>query len=347
MRPITLVSSFVASFHLVAGSNVCPSPEAAAIAYQEATSDEDSYLKDELVKHFFMDSFLDRESGTFIDVGSFDGLNASKTFHLETRMNFQGFCIEPHPEAFAILSKHRKCKALQVALKASASDSVKYSTASLQVSTEGEGLIDVKTDTLNELLAREGLTKVDLLRIAVGSAAEAKEIVSSITPLLSGFVFETISLLDTEVDGELDALLQGHGYSAVYSAEVANSPMVKMMSGGKGPATPELKSLYQKVFQPLPEAMAAYKVVWTNPVAGSKIKKGPTTISLSVDGAPPAIKAWLMFDGRKIMDITTNPVGFVVPDGLPLGRHTLRVVVLDEGDIPTAVEASTNFWVEE
>jgi hypothetical protein len=72
-----------------AGSNVCPSPEAAAIAYQEATSDEDrsdrpdrvsddaallgtelvgrdvslvqrSYLKDELVKHFFLDSFLDR-----------------------------------------------------------------------------------------------------------------------------------------------------------------------------------------------------------------------------------------------------------------------------------------------
>jgi hypothetical protein len=42
---------------------------------------------------------------------------------------------------------------------------------------------------------------------------------------------------------QLDALLQGHGYSAVYSAEVANSPMVKMMSGGKGPATPELKSL--------------------------------------------------------------------------------------------------------
>ena len=52
---------------------------------------------------------------------------------------------------------------------------------------------------------QEGLTKVDLLRIAVGSAAEAKEIVSSITPLLSGFVFETISLLDTEVDGEVIA----------------------------------------------------------------------------------------------------------------------------------------------
>jgi hypothetical protein len=30
------------------------------------------------------------------------------------------------------------------------------------------------------------------------------------------------------------------------------------------------------------------------------------------------IKAWLLFDGRKIMDITTNPVGFVVPDGLPV-----------------------------
>ena len=47
-----------------------------------------------------------------------------------------------------------RLQALQVALKASASDSVKYSTASLQVSTEGEGLVDVKTDTLNELLAR-------------------------------------------------------------------------------------------------------------------------------------------------------------------------------------------------
>jgi hypothetical protein len=47
---------------------------------------------------------------------------------------------------------------------------------------------------------QEGITKVDLLRIAVG--ADTKEIVSSITPLLSGFNFETISLLDTEVDGE-------------------------------------------------------------------------------------------------------------------------------------------------
>ena len=107
------------------------------------------------------------------------------------------------------------------------------------------------------------------------------------------------------------------------------------------------------------------QVLWTNPVPGSRNKKGATTISLNVDGAPatvllyatdrcaraslrlrmlrvrvvaaPArraylswsaqlamqfvlaqIKAWLLFDGRKIMDITTNPVGFVVPDGLPV-----------------------------
>jgi hypothetical protein len=326
---------------------VCPSAEAAAENYKAALADEDGYKKDPLVEHFFMDAFLDKEGGTFIDVGSFDGLNASKTFHLEQKgtgegpTGWTGLCIEPHPDALAIVAKHRKCKAIQLALS-DTEGTAKFSTDTLQVQADGAGLIDVKTKTLAAVMKEEGMETLDMLRLAAG--VDDAKILESIVPILGSPAIETISL--PQRDSAIDHLLRGHGYIAVYSDELANSPMVKMMSGGKGPATEELRTMYQKIRQPVPEEMATWKVHVNSPAAGSKIKKAQTTIAFKIDNAPAQVKGWLYFDANKIMDITTAESAFVVPDGLPVGRHTLRIVMLDKDDIPSPVEGSSNFWVE-
>jgi len=194
-------------------------------------------------------------------------------------------------------------------------------------------------------MKEEGIESLDLLRLAAGP--DNAKIIESIVPLLGTPAIETISLPEkAEWFGVIDHLLRGHGYTAVYSDELANSPMVKMMSGGKGPASEELRTLYQKVRQPVPDEMKTWKVLVKSPEPGSKIKKAQTTIAFKIENAPAQVKGHLMFDTNKIMDITTAESAFVVPDGLPVGRHTLRIVMLDQDDVPSPVEGASNFEVE-
>lgn len=47
--------------------------------------------------------------GFYIDVGAYDGQESSNTAFLEYMASWDGICIEPNPDAFALLVKNREC----------------------------------------------------------------------------------------------------------------------------------------------------------------------------------------------------------------------------------------------
>ena len=62
------------------------------------------------------DAFLDtnvfrgKRNGVFIDIGAYDGVDISNTYHFETALGWTGLCVEPSPQTFELLKKNRKCK---------------------------------------------------------------------------------------------------------------------------------------------------------------------------------------------------------------------------------------------
>jgi FkbM family methyltransferase len=46
----------------------------------------------------------------FIDVGAHDGLCSSNTAYAEMDLDWNGICVEPHPDVYPKLIKNRKCK---------------------------------------------------------------------------------------------------------------------------------------------------------------------------------------------------------------------------------------------
>jgi FkbM family methyltransferase len=54
--------------------------------------------------------FADGEKNFFIDIGAYDGSTWSNTFYMESELNWDGICIEPHPVLFDQLMSNRKCK---------------------------------------------------------------------------------------------------------------------------------------------------------------------------------------------------------------------------------------------
>jgi FkbM family methyltransferase len=60
---------------------------------------------------FIMHSIFNNEKNLFfIDVGAHDGLSSSNTAYAELDLNWNGICIEPHPEVYSKLVSVRKCK---------------------------------------------------------------------------------------------------------------------------------------------------------------------------------------------------------------------------------------------
>ena len=65
----------------------------------------------------FAVSFFKGKTGlTFVDVGANDGITWSNSLPFELNYNWNGLCIEPHPQAFKRLKQNRKCKCLNLAI---------------------------------------------------------------------------------------------------------------------------------------------------------------------------------------------------------------------------------------
>jgi FkbM family methyltransferase len=56
-----------------------------------------------------------KDKGFYIDIGACDGLSGSNTYIFE-QIGWEGLCIEPQPDVFNRLKKHRKCDCYNVAI---------------------------------------------------------------------------------------------------------------------------------------------------------------------------------------------------------------------------------------
>ena len=133
--------------------------------------------------------FFRQETGFFVDVGAEEGTNGSNTYFYEQK-GWKGICIEPHPESFAKLQAARKCLCLPLAVS-STKGTTKFTkiTGPVQalsgLSTQYDerhverinrdlaqkgGMkeeIEIETDTLKNILARNGVKEVHYLSIDV------------------------------------------------------------------------------------------------------------------------------------------------------------------------------------
>lgn len=58
---------------------------------------------------FLVRLFNNKRDGFFLDIGAYDGVEFSNTFHLEKELGWMGICVEPNPAIFKKLRENRKC----------------------------------------------------------------------------------------------------------------------------------------------------------------------------------------------------------------------------------------------
>jgi FkbM family methyltransferase len=59
-------------------------------------------------RYVFERYFADRRPGRFLDIGAYDGVHFSNSLFFEEDLGWQGICVEPLPDVFALLKSRRK-----------------------------------------------------------------------------------------------------------------------------------------------------------------------------------------------------------------------------------------------
>lgn len=57
-----------------------------------------------------------KKNGYFLEIGAYDGIHFSNTYHLETELGWDGVCVEAGARAFKKLLENRKCLCLHRAI---------------------------------------------------------------------------------------------------------------------------------------------------------------------------------------------------------------------------------------
>lgn len=66
-------------------------------------------------EYVYSNFFQNKKTGTFVDIGAYDGERDSNSFFFE-QLGWTGICLEPNPEMFEKLKQIRKCKCLPFAV---------------------------------------------------------------------------------------------------------------------------------------------------------------------------------------------------------------------------------------
>jgi FkbM family methyltransferase len=126
------------------------------------------------------DYFQDRRGGVFVDVGANHYQQTSKTYYLESRLGWSGIAIEPQTEFQADYATHRpRTKFFPFFVSDTSNDTARLYVIkrASTVASSDEAFVkqfgqpddvrDVPTITLNDLLAAEGVTKIDFLSMDI------------------------------------------------------------------------------------------------------------------------------------------------------------------------------------
>ena len=107
--------------------------------------------------------------GTFIDIGTADGITFSNTYYFE-KLGWHGICFEPDPDNF---NKAKKCR--NNVIKAAISNknsildfymsSISSDWSSLKPTKYYSKVIKIKTYTLSEILEKKHISSIDILSI--------------------------------------------------------------------------------------------------------------------------------------------------------------------------------------
>lgn len=136
-----------------------------------------------LIRHFF----ADERGGTFVDVGCWDWKEGSTTLYLEERLGWSGLAVDAQPQLRAGYERHRPRTRFFNYLVTDRSGEVGQLYLADQISSTDrdhagqfwaqwyqEQPLPVATITLDDLLARNGLTRIDLLSMDIeGSEPKA------------------------------------------------------------------------------------------------------------------------------------------------------------------------------
>lgn len=126
------------------------------------------------------DYFQDKRGGVFLDVGAADAREWNNTYFLETTLGWSGIAIDAQPEFAAQYGQLRPRTRFFSLFVSDVSDAVETfyvpasgrlgATSDREFARPDEGPVDVRrvpTITLNDLLAREGVARVDFLSMDI------------------------------------------------------------------------------------------------------------------------------------------------------------------------------------
>ena len=142
------------------------------------------YGQDQFVYENFFEGYKD---GIFIDIGAHDGISLNNTFFFENNLGWKGLCVEPNPDVFNYLQKNRN-NCLQIALSdkeeiveftkikgyaqtlsgiTSEYDKTYPKRIEEELSLFGgdREIIQIKTQTLNSILEKQGFSTIDFMSI--------------------------------------------------------------------------------------------------------------------------------------------------------------------------------------
>ena len=126
------------------------------------------------------DHFQDKRGGVFLDVGAADAREWNNTYYLETALGWSGIAIDAQPEFAPQYAQLRPRTRFFSLFVSDASDAIETfyvptngrlgATSDREFAKPDEGPVDVRrvpTITLNDLLAREGVARVDFLSMDI------------------------------------------------------------------------------------------------------------------------------------------------------------------------------------
>jgi FkbM family methyltransferase len=126
------------------------------------------------------DYFADRRGGVFVDVGANHYQDASKTYYLERNLGWSGIAVEPQRQFAAGYETHRPLTRFRPFFVSNVSNETARLYVTKQSSLVASGdkqfvqqfgpldeIRDVPTITLNDLLAAEGIQRIDFLSIDI------------------------------------------------------------------------------------------------------------------------------------------------------------------------------------
>jgi len=175
-----------------------------------------------------------RKGGVFIDIGAYDGITFSNSYFFEKTNNWTGICFEPNPIVFQKLSKVRNCTLINGGVSVK-NDILTYKRFSgnqelemlsgfsdffseeqlLRIKNEldeeknsNTEIIEVQTHSLNDLLKKKQLSKIDYC--SIDTEGGEFDILKTIN--FEDNYFATLSIEDNYDSKEVIEYMQSKGF---------------------------------------------------------------------------------------------------------------------------------------